>query len=235
MNAEPILFVIFGVLSVVGACAVITFKNPVYSAIALIGTFFSQAGLFVVLGAYFVAVVQVIVYAGAVMVLFLFVIMLLNLGTIRTARSAAGIGRGVAIVLGVVLALEGIYIAVNVTRDTTVARVKQERTAGAASITGEQLKKISQMEVDYQLSDVEINTNYVPKVSNEAEKVENLTATQAQRLIEKLQQEMGKTERIGSVLFSKFLLPFEVTSLILLSALIGVIVLVKRDQPKAIS
>jgi NADH-quinone oxidoreductase subunit J len=46
---------------------------------------------------------------------------------------------------------------------------------------------------------------------------------------------MGKTERIGSVLFSKFLLPFEVTSLILLAALIGVIALVKREQPKGVS
>ena len=107
MHAEPILFIIFGALAVISAVAVITFKNPIYSALALIGTFFAQAGLFVVLGAHFVAAGQVIVYAGAVMVLFLFVIMLLNLGTVQVVRPAAGITKGVAIVLGIIFALEG--------------------------------------------------------------------------------------------------------------------------------
>jgi len=235
MNAEPILFIIFGALAVISAVAVITFKNPIYSALALIGTFFAQAGLFVVLGAHFVAAVQVIVYAGAVMVLFLFVIMLLNLGTVQVVRPAAGITKGVAIVLGIIFALEGIYIAVNVSKGTAVARVTQEKAASAATITATQLKTLSEIEANYQLTHDEININYLPKIATKGKNVETLTSAQAQELIQMLQQEMGKTERIGSVLFSKFLLPFEVTSLILLAALIGVIALVKREQPKAAS
>ena len=85
--AEQILFIIFGILAVGAAICVIAFKNPIHSALALVLTFFSLAGLFISLGAYFVAAVQVIVYAGAIMVLFLFVIMLLNLGRLQAATA----------------------------------------------------------------------------------------------------------------------------------------------------
>ena len=70
MNPEQILFILFGAVSLIGAIAVISFRHPIYSALSLIVTFFAQAGLFVLLGAHFVAAVQVIVYAGAIMVLF---------------------------------------------------------------------------------------------------------------------------------------------------------------------
>ncbi|MFB3040616.1 MAG: NADH-quinone oxidoreductase subunit J, partial [Candidatus Poribacteria bacterium] len=60
---ETILFLVFGIFAVIAGIAVITFRNPIYSALALIVTFFSQAGLFILLGAYFVAAVQIIVYA----------------------------------------------------------------------------------------------------------------------------------------------------------------------------
>ena len=235
MNAEPILFIVFGALALIGAIGVIGFKNPVYSALALIGTFFAQAGLFVLLGAHFVAAVQVIVYAGAIMVLFLFVIMLLNLGSVRVDRPKAGIAKGAAIVLGIIFALEGVYIAVNASKDTAVARVKQESVVGGGAVTTAQLEEIREIEATYQLTRDEINSEYVPKVATTAKTVENLTADEAQKLIQTLQGEMGKTERIGTVLFSKFLLPFEVTSLILLAALIGVIALVKREEPKEVS
>ncbi len=235
MNAEPILFIVFGALALIGAVSVIGFKNPVYSAIALIGTFFAQAGLFILLGAHFVAAVQVIVYAGAIMVLFLFVIMLLNLGSVRSDQPRAGIAKGAAIILGVVFALEGVYIAVNASKGTAVARVKQESTFGEGAITEIQLKEIGEMEATYQLTRDEINTEYVPQVAAADKTLESLTAVEAQTLIQTIQREMGKTERIGAVLFSKFLLPFEVTSLILLAALIGVIALVKREEPKGAS
>ena len=169
MNAEQILFILFGAVSLIGAIAVISFRHPIYSALSLIVTFFAQAGLFVLLGAHFVAAVQVIVYAGAIMVLFLFVIMLLNLGTLSVKGAIGTKLKGFAIILGILFAAEGIYIAVNALNDTAVA------SAAPAAIT---------------------TTTY----------------------------------DIGELLFSKYLLPFEVTSLILLAALIGVIVLVKRDS-----
>lgn len=172
MTAEHILFFIFGGVSLIGAISVISFRHPIYSALALIVTFFSQAGLFVLLGAHFVAAVQVIVYAGAIMVLFLFVIMLLNLGTLSMKGALSGKLKGVAILLGILLAIEGIYIAVTTLDNSNTAVASSEVVA----------------ETSYAISD------------------------------------------IGELLFSKYLLPFEVTSLILLAALIGVIVLVKRGN-----
>jgi NADH-quinone oxidoreductase subunit J len=73
-------FWIFGVIAMLSALLCITRRNPVASALWLVVTLFALAGLFVLLDAQFIAVLQVLVYAGAIMVLFLFVIMLLNLG-----------------------------------------------------------------------------------------------------------------------------------------------------------
>ena len=107
-----VLLVIFGLVAICSAICVVAFKNPIHSALALILTFFSQAGLFIALGAHFVAAVQVIVYAGAIMVLFLFVIMLLNLGSLQdTARQNISAIKIFVLVLAVLLAIEGITVA----------------------------------------------------------------------------------------------------------------------------
>jgi NADH-quinone oxidoreductase subunit J len=79
-SAESVLFVAFGALTLLSAVVVVVARNPISSAMALVGTFFFLAGLYVMLLAHTIAVLQVLVYAGAVMVLFLFVIMLLSLG-----------------------------------------------------------------------------------------------------------------------------------------------------------
>jgi NADH-quinone oxidoreductase subunit J len=78
MILEYILFAILGLVAIVSSVAMITRPNPVMSAIFLVLNFFALAGLYLLLNAQFIAVVQVIVYAGAIMVLFLFVLMLLN-------------------------------------------------------------------------------------------------------------------------------------------------------------
>jgi NADH-quinone oxidoreductase subunit J len=78
MAFDALLFYVFAAVTVVGALMVVTQKNPVYSVLSLIAAFFGLAGLYVLLEAPFVAVVQIIVYAGAIMVLFLFVVMVLN-------------------------------------------------------------------------------------------------------------------------------------------------------------
>ena len=176
MTAEHILFFIFGGVSLIGAISVISFRHPIYSALALIVTFFApKQVLFVLLGAHFVAAVQVIVYAGAIMVLFLFVIMLLNLGTLSLKGALSGKLKGFAIILGILLAIEGIYIAL---------KIRDNQNTAVAS------------------SEVAADTSY-------------------------------SISEIGETLFKDYLLPFEVTSLILLAALIGVIVLVKREnQPE---
>ncbi len=78
--ATQILFFFFAACAGGSALAMVTRRNPVSSAIWLIGTFFSVAAIYTLLGAFFIGIIQILVYAGAIMVLFLFVIMLLNLG-----------------------------------------------------------------------------------------------------------------------------------------------------------
>jgi len=78
MSLEIILFILFATISAVSAVLMITRPNPVISALFLVLNFCSLAGLYLILNAQFIAVAQVIVYAGAIMVFFLFVIMLLN-------------------------------------------------------------------------------------------------------------------------------------------------------------
>lgn len=78
MNIEQILFVVLAFVAAISSVMMITRKNAVISAVFLVLNFFALAGLYLLLNAQFIAVVQVIVYAGAIMVLFLFVLMLLN-------------------------------------------------------------------------------------------------------------------------------------------------------------
>ena len=228
--AEQILFIIFGILAVGSAICVIAFRNPIHSALALVLTFFSLAGLFISLGAYFVAAVQVIVYAGAIMVLFLFVIMLLNLGRLQTTRQINK-AKVFAVIVGILLAAEAIYIGIKAYDGTAVSPAQGGSEAVGAVITSEQLNQIAAIESTYHLDRAEINSTYVPEIAEQKNTVEMLNVSEANQLIAKLQGEMGKPDRIGTILFTKFLLPFEVTSLILLAALIGVIVLVKREDP----
>ncbi len=97
---EAIFFYSFTALMIASALAVILARHPIYAVLALVSTLFMMAGLFVLLGAFFVAAIQVLVYAGAIMVLFLFVVMLLDITpeSPRQARqvilrvSAAGLG-----------------------------------------------------------------------------------------------------------------------------------------------
>jgi NADH-quinone oxidoreductase subunit J len=97
------LFWTFGILAMLSALLCITRKNPVASALWLVVTLFSIAALFVLLDAQFLAVLQVLVYAGAIMVLFLFVIMLLNLGRPGPSDIKGPLGLGVAVLLGAAL------------------------------------------------------------------------------------------------------------------------------------
>jgi len=89
VGAESFFFYLFGVIVLAGALGVVVMSNPVYSAISLVLCFFALAGEYVLLHAHFVAAAQVLVYAGAIMVLFLFVIMLMN-PTPADAREAGG-------------------------------------------------------------------------------------------------------------------------------------------------
>jgi NADH-quinone oxidoreductase subunit J len=79
LGSEQLVFYAFAAVAVVGSLAVIVQPNPIYSVLSLVAAFFGLSGLYVLLEAPFVAIVQIIIYAGAIMVLFLFVVMLLNI------------------------------------------------------------------------------------------------------------------------------------------------------------
>lgn len=93
------LFWLFSTIMLIGACAVIAFRNPVSSALAMVTSFVGLAALFIGLSAFFVGVIQILVYSGAIMVLFLFIIMLLDLkDEKRRTESYAPLVAGLALV-----------------------------------------------------------------------------------------------------------------------------------------
>jgi NADH-quinone oxidoreductase subunit J len=162
-------FYLFGLLAIASALAFVTRKSPVAAALWLVNTMFCLSALFVMLDAQFVAAVQVLVYAGAIMVVFLFVVMLLNLGQLSDVTDIRGLGAKLtAGFVGLVMLAEVFALS----------RLKLPRLMGA-------------------MTD---HANVVNPVS--------------------------------APLFHEFLLPFEVTSVVLLVAVIGAVVLAKRG-PKA--
>ena len=126
------LFYAFAGVTVLGALLVVVQKNPVYSVLSLIGAFFGLSGLYVLLDAPFVAVVQIIIYAGAIMVLFLFVVMLLNVPREDAAEwdRAHPLYRPMAVRIGAVLAL---LLALRA-RLGAVANHRASRSASPTSI-----------------------------------------------------------------------------------------------------
>jgi NADH-quinone oxidoreductase subunit J len=107
LASDALFFYALAAVTVIGALLVVSQKNPVYSVLSLILSFFGLAGLYVLLEAPFVAVVQIIIYAGAIMVLFLFTVMLLNVPREDAAEwdRAHPLYRPMALRIGAVLAV----------------------------------------------------------------------------------------------------------------------------------
>jgi NADH-quinone oxidoreductase subunit J len=164
-DVETLLFYFFSALAVASGIMVITRRNPVSAALFLVLCFFALAGIYVLLDAFFLAAVQVAVYAGAIMVLFLFVIMLLNLGPEELPRLITAKVKWLYAAASVLLAL--ILLILDLRR----------RLPGSAPGT--------------------------------------------------LRGEAGQ---IGERLFSDFLLPFELTALLLLVAIIGAVIMAQREK-----
>lgn len=163
VNVHLILFLAFGAIAVAGAVNLLVQRHPINSALSLIAVMAALAGEYLLLGAEFVAAVQVIVYAGAIMVLFVFVIMLLNAGVEEQTK-----GSRVAILFGVPGMLVGSVLLAWVLLRHSVAEAVP---AGALP---------------------------------------------------------GAPETIGELLFHDFLLPFEITSILILIAIMGAVVLASR-------
>src|SRR5689334_4208537 len=177
-NELPLFYVfhfyLFGIIAIASALAFVTRRSPVAAALWLVTTMFALAAMFVLLDAQFIGVIQVLVYAGAIMVVFLFVIMLLNLGHASEVNDARGLGWKLAAGL-VGLALLAQVFAL------TRAQVPE-------------------------------------KLALPENTVANQVATQ------------GAIAPIAGPLFNQYLLAFEVTSVLLLAAVVGAVVLGKRRE-----
>lgn len=166
--AELVLFIVFGIIAVAGGLAMVLHPNPVHGALGLMATMLSLAVFYVVNSGHFIAAVQVVVYAGAVMTLFLFVIMLIGVDKSENLEERLPLQRQLAIGLGVAFL---VLIAL---------------IGGNAWITA-------------------------PKAAVEPN---------------------GSVEAIADLLFTEWLLPFEVTTLLLIIASVGAVALAQFDPKR---
>jgi NADH-quinone oxidoreductase subunit J len=166
MNVTQILFWCLSLMALTSALLVVTSKNLVYSVLYLIVTFFAISGHYILLNAQFLAVVNLIVYAGAIMVLFLFVIMLMNMDTDTEPRKKKWLKFAGAVSGGLLLLV-------------MVAALKQ--------------------------------ADYRNQVAQTAE------------------GDIGLIKNLGMTLFNEYVVPFEISSILFLSAMIGAVVIGKRE------
>ena len=136
----PVLFWIFASLMLVFGAAVVINRNPVASALSLVVSFLGLAALFMSLDAYFLGIIQVLVYAGAVMVLFLFIIMLLNVRAeerrrINWVTSAAGIAVALAFLIQIFLVITRFRLAAKTFPPLPSPPIDDVRNVGAALFT----------------------------------------------------------------------------------------------------
>lgn len=166
MNITQILFWILSVMALFGALMVVVSKNPVYSVLWLIMTFFAISGHYILLNAQFLAIVNIIVYAGAIMVLFLFVIMLMNLNKItepqrnRWLRIAGAVSGGCLLLI-------------------LVAALRDSELKGQVA---------------------QVNEGNIGLIKN-----------------------------LGTELFTTYVVPFEIASILFVSAMVGAVVIGKKD------
>ncbi len=164
MGITEILFWILAIITLFSALMVITSKHPIYSVLWLIITFFTISGHYVLLNAQFLAVVNIIVYAGAIMVLFLFVLMLMNLN-----------------------------------KDTEPQKSKWLKLSGA--VAGGSLLLV-----------------LVAALRNTEQQMTQLGSG-----------DIGLIQNLGKVLFTDYVVPFEISSILFLSAMVGAVVIGKKE------
>jgi len=165
---ETVVFYVFAALALAGALMVISFKSPVSSALSLVLTLFATAVLFVLLLGHFVAVIQILVYAGAIMILFLFTVMFLNLKEGALEFESKHLGFKVSILL-VILLFVGYFASIGFKNGIVT------RNLGVSEMDG-----------------------------------------------------FGSVQGVGTTLFTDYLLPFELTSILIIVAIIGVVAIAKK-------
>jgi len=147
------LFWLFATVTLIGGAAVVAFRNPVSSALSVVTCFVGLAGLFVGLSAFFVGIIQILVYTGAVMVLFLFIIMLLDLSDEdKRPKGLATIAGGIALGLAFVFQLIGVLSR---TPDKNAPVIDAESLAASAAAFPEK-SKIASALTEGRLPDVHL-------------------------------------------------------------------------------
>ena len=179
MSWSAIFFYLLAIISILAALGMVVARNPVHSAIFLVLALFNTAGIFIMLGAEFLAAAQVIVYAGAVLVLMLFFLLLVDPQNLPERQGGHPVQRIVGPLLGLILLLE----------------------VGAAIV--------SRAIVGTPFSNPPIGFPATP---------------------EQIALEGGSTQALGNLLYSQYLLPFEVVSLVLTVGVIGAIVLALPER-----
>ncbi len=167
MTATEILFWFLSALALFSALMVVISKNPVHSVLWLIVVFFSISGHYILLNAQFIAIVNLIVYAGAIMVLFLFVIMLMNLNA-NTEPQRNSLVRLAGVVAG------GLLLTVMIS------------------------------------------------ALRSANEITNSKATMSEG-------DIGLIQNLGKILFTQYVVPFELSSVLFLSAMVGAVVIGKKE------
>lgn len=170
ITITEILFYFLSALALGAALMMVTNKNPVYSVLWLIVVFFAISGHYILLNAQFLAIVNIIVYAGAIMVLFLFVIMLMNLNADNEPQKNTWLKIAGAVAGGCLLLV-------------FVAALRQVDTQGAQTA-----------------------------------------------MVANLSGPTGLIRRLGTVLFTDYVLPFEIASVLFLSAMVGAVVIGKKGD-----
>ena len=136
---STILFYGLCVLAIAGGIGLISSRNPMYCVLFLIINFFALGGLFLTLRAEFLAAIQIIVYAGAIMVLFLFVVMLLNLSESDMEKMQFDVKRGLAFILGAGFLAEMLYALMGFKQQITDKPVSDAFAFGKVEAIGKEL------------------------------------------------------------------------------------------------
>jgi len=187
-----LVFIVIGTIAVASSILVVAMRNPVHSALFLLLTFLCVAVLFVIKSAEFVAAVQVLVYAGGIMVLFLFVVMLINYRHLPEERVLSKVWLGG---IGVGLAVFVLFFGL-------------VRNGAYADQAPDAAKKLST-----------VRETYLTEHPSDPNKMVRRTRDRENR----------NAEAVGMALYTDYLVPFEVVSLFLLVAMIGAIVIGKRE------
>lgn len=129
--AEKFFFIVFAVLAVAGALGVITRTNIVHGLLLLVFTFINIAGIYMLTQAYFLAVIQVLVYAGAILVLFAFVVMFLNLREFREQEQLHTSQRWLVLVIAPITLAEFVFVVLGVTWGSIAGGITPEAVSAA--------------------------------------------------------------------------------------------------------